>query len=39
MSKYNLIAEACTKLTFPLKIAYTLRGIPTTEVVWKAGFA
>ena len=31
MSKYNLIAEACTKLTFPLKIAYTLKGIPTTE--------
>ena len=39
MSGYNLVAEACTKLTFPLKIAYTLRGIPTTEDEWKAGYA
>ena len=39
MSNYNLVAEACTKLTFPLKIAYTLKGIPTTEDEWKAGYA
>ena len=39
MSGYNLVAEACTKLTFPLKIAYTLKGSPTTEDEWKAGYA
>tara|TARA_B000000557_G_C20564218_1_gene354456 strand:+ start:196 stop:612 length:417 start_codon:yes stop_codon:yes gene_type:complete len=39
MSGYNLVAEACTKLTFPLKIAYTLKGIPTTEDEWKAAYA
>lgn len=39
MSRYNLVAEACTKLTSSLKIAYTLKGIPTTEDEWKEAYS